>query len=153
MAVVLTRALCPFGRTGSSLLRLSKPSAVFSRSIIKRPPFIQKLYDKMDAIEHSIDEEANIGANLPFSIENPRRLAIKFILFIGIAFNIPFFVTYYQMKAAKSGIAMNVGGGWCCSFVGGGGRWMKCKLSEAFEGTRATRAFAGTVMGRIGVGV
>ncbi|KAL5962216.1 Cytochrome c oxidase subunit 7C mitochondrial [Taenia solium] len=103
MATLLARALFPLSRVGVSASRLSSPSLILSRNAIARPAFLQKIYDKLDAVERSIDEEANIGANLPFNIENPRRLALTMILFIGIAFNIPFFITYYQMKAAKSG--------------------------------------------------
>ena len=84
-------------------IEASKPNVMPLRLVATRRPYIQKMYDKLAAIEHSIDEEAQVGANLPFSIENPRALAFKMILFMGVALNIPFFITYYQMKAAKGG--------------------------------------------------
>lgn len=90
-------------RAGTAKFCMPKTMTIPSQRAITRPPFVQRLYDKLDEIEDSIDEEARIGANLPFSIDNPRRLAIKFIVFIGIAFNIPFIITYYQMKSAKTG--------------------------------------------------
>uniref|UniRef100_A0A0R3X8N8 Cytochrome c oxidase polypeptide VIIc n=1 Tax=Hydatigena taeniaeformis TaxID=6205 RepID=A0A0R3X8N8_HYDTA len=90
-------------RAGVPAIPLSSPSVLLSRSILTRPAFVQKLYDRLDAAERSIDEEGKPGTNLPFDTKNPRRLALTMILFIGIAFNIPFFITYSQMKAAKSG--------------------------------------------------
>ncbi|VDN13972.1 unnamed protein product [Dibothriocephalus latus] len=63
-----------------------------------RPPAIQKIYDKLEHLETSIDQEATPGANLPFNVEKPRVLAFKIILFIGIAFNLPFYLIYRHMR-------------------------------------------------------
>ena len=82
---------------------MSKACMMPSRLATTKPRIIQKLHEKLGEVEHSVDEEARIGANLPFSTRSPRILALTMILFIGIAFNIPFFITYYQMKSAKGG--------------------------------------------------
>uniref|UniRef100_A0A5K3EQD1 Cytochrome c oxidase polypeptide VIIc n=1 Tax=Mesocestoides corti TaxID=53468 RepID=A0A5K3EQD1_MESCO len=83
------------------LCRVPSLAVTSTRPVSGRPAFVQKLYDKLDALPRSIDEEGKVGANLPFSIENPRLLALKIILFIGIAFNLPFYIIYRQMKSAK----------------------------------------------------
>ncbi len=57
----------------------------------------------MESLEHTIDQEGKVGENLPFSIDNPRLLALKMIIFIGIGLNLPFYITYRQLKAANGG--------------------------------------------------
>uniref|UniRef100_A0A0X3PCJ8 Cytochrome c oxidase subunit 7C n=2 Tax=Schistocephalus solidus TaxID=70667 RepID=A0A0X3PCJ8_SCHSO len=67
-----------------------------------RPPAIQKIYDKLEHLETSIDQEAKPGANLPFNVEKPRALALKIIIFIGFAFNMPFYLIYRHMRKAST---------------------------------------------------
>ncbi|KAM3186418.1 hypothetical protein ACTXT7_004353 [Hymenolepis weldensis] len=102
MSALLARTTFLLARSGTAKLCMPKTVMVPAHRALTRPAFLQNFFDKLEKIEHDIDEEAKVGANLPFSIENPRALAIKFIIFIGIAFNIPFVITYYQMKNAKS---------------------------------------------------
>ncbi|VDN99456.1 unnamed protein product [Rodentolepis nana] len=101
MSALFARTTFLLARNGAPKLCSPKVMMVPARGFTK-PAFLQNFYDKLEKLEHEIDEEGKVGANLPFSIENRRALAIKFILFIGIAFNIPFVFTYYQMKNAKS---------------------------------------------------
>lgn len=89
---------------GGNLLRdLPLKTMLVSRNINTRPPFIQKFYDKMESLGDDIDQEANVGANMPFRIENPRWFALKTILFIGVALNLPLYITYRQLKANNNG--------------------------------------------------
>ncbi|BHF76117.1 Cytochrome c oxidase subunit 7C, mitochondrial [Sparganum proliferum] len=83
-------------------VRFRPPGQLAWASLKTRPPAIQKIYDKLEHLEESIDQEAKPGANLPFSVEKPRALALKIILFIGIAFNMPFYIIYRHMRKAAA---------------------------------------------------
>ena len=45
-----------------------------------------------------VDQEGKIGANLPFQIKNKPRMIVTLSLGIGLFFNFPIFLTYYNLN-------------------------------------------------------
>ncbi|CAG2122190.1 unnamed protein product [Medioppia subpectinata] len=52
------------------------------------------------AIRRGLSEITYKGQNLPFDITNHRLLAIKFTIFFGVPFAVPFILVRYQLKKA-----------------------------------------------------